>query len=122
MRELLEGDTNFKEDHKGEPLVLDEDSGTQLQKSIHTDSLLLSKMNIMDYSLLLLVDIPNKRIKAGIIDIFREFNSVALLEYHTKRAINLGEDPTVIEPSSYKDRFRIAISKYLIYSSMIKTN
>ena len=112
-------DTNFKEDRNGTPLILDEESGTYLHKSIHNDTLLLAKMNVMDYSLLAIIDEKKKTLKAGIIDIFREFNSAELLEYHTKRAINLGEKPTVIEPNSYKKRFRTAMSKYFIETSSL---
>eukprot|EP01022_Parablepharisma_sp_SALTPOND_P034232 TRINITY_DN909_c0_g1_i1.p1 TRINITY_DN909_c0_g1~~TRINITY_DN909_c0_g1_i1.p1 ORF type:complete len:1369 (+),score=139.37 TRINITY_DN909_c0_g1_i1:110-4108(+) len=112
-------DTNFKEDHKGEPLVLDEESGRHLQESIHNDTLLLSKLNVMDYSLLAVIDQKNRAMKAGILDIFREFNSAELLEYHTKRAINLGEKPTVIAPNSYKKRFRAAMKKYFVQTGTI---
>jgi len=114
-------DTNFKEDHSGEPLVLDEESGIYLQESIHNDTLLLSRMNVMDYSLLAVIDEKNRTMKAGILDIFREFNSAELLEYHTKRAINLGENPTVIEPNSYKMRFRAAMKKYFVGTSTIES-
>jgi len=114
-------DTNFKEDHCGEPLILDDESGSYLKKSIHNDTLLLSKMNVIDYSLLAVIDEKNKTIKAGIIDILREFNNAELLEYHAKRAINLGENPTIIEPISYKKRFRKAMNRYFIESSTLGT-
>lgn len=114
-------DTNFKEDHSGEPLILDDESGTYLHKSIHNDTLLLSKMNVMDYSLLAAIDEKNKTVKAGIIDVLREFNNAELLEYHAKRAINFGENPTIIEPNRYKQRFRIAMKRYFIESSTLGT-
>ncbi len=112
-------DTNFKEDYNGEPLMLDEESNMYLHESIHNDTLLLSKLNVMDYSLLAIIDENSGTMKAGILDIFREFNSAELLEYHTKRAMNLGEKPTVIEPNSYKQRFRAAMEKYFTVTSTL---
>lgn len=107
-------DTNFKEDNGGEPLILEEKTGQRLISAIHNDTILLSKMNVMDYSLLAIIDKNERTVKAGIIDIFREFNAAELFEYHTKRAINLGVKPTVIEPCSYKRRFRDAMNKYFL--------
>eukprot|EP00826_Nyctotherus_ovalis_P033388 TRINITY_DN2702_c0_g3_i4.p1 TRINITY_DN2702_c0_g3~~TRINITY_DN2702_c0_g3_i4.p1 ORF type:complete len:197 (+),score=52.68 TRINITY_DN2702_c0_g3_i4:75-665(+) len=107
-------DTNFKEDNGGEPLILEKKTGERLISAIHNDTILLSKMNVMDYSLLAIIDKNEKTVKAGIIDIFREFNAAELFEYHTKRAINLGVKPTVIEPYSYKRRFRDAMNKYFL--------
>ena len=49
-------DTNFKEDFKGRPLPLERNMAELLKAAVHNDSLVLCKMNVVDYSLLLIID------------------------------------------------------------------
>ena len=48
--------TNFKINFNGEPIVLEKNMSELLKAAIHNDSLILSKMNAVDYFLLLIID------------------------------------------------------------------
>jgi 1-phosphatidylinositol-3-phosphate 5-kinase len=114
-------DTNFREDFNGEPLVLDSDIYSLLRSAIINDSLLLSKMNVVDYSLLVIIlnedgkeDTDVKKIKFGIRDYFRKYTWDKQLETRFKKLINNFKDPTIISPENYKKRFDEKISRYFI--------
>ena len=114
-------DTNFREDFNGEPLVLDSDIYSLLRSAIINDSLLLSKMNVVDYSLLVIIlnedgkeDTDVKKIKFGILDYFRKYTWDKQLETRFKKLINNFKDPTIISPENYKKRFDEKISRYFI--------
>jgi len=123
-------DTNFKIDFNGEALVLEKNMFELLRVAIHNDSLILSKMNVVDYSLLLIIDenetINNeinmenknnfniKTIRLGIIDYIRKYTWDKQLEHVGKVIINRLQPPTIVNPNNYKDRFKNAIDKYFI--------
>ena len=119
-------DTNFKEDFKGEPIPLEKNIYELMKAAVHNDSLILSKMNVVDYSLLLIIDSKeseenstnqNKTIKSiriGIIDYCRKFTWDKQLEHVGKMIINKFQVPTIVNPIIYKDRFKDAICSYFI--------
>ena len=123
-------DTNFKIDFNGEPIVLEKNMCELLKAAIHNDSLILSKMNVVDYSLLLIIDeneaINNeinslnknnfyiKSIRLGIIDYIRKYTWDKQLEHVGKVIINRLQVPTIVNPVNYKERFKEAIDKYFI--------
>jgi hypothetical protein len=120
-------DTNFKEDFKGEPIPLEKNTAELLKAAIHNDSLILSKMNVVDYSLLLMIDencglenkdsIPYfniKSIRVGIIDYVRKYTWDKQLEHVGKIIINRLQVPTIVNPVNYKERFKEAIDDYFI--------
>jgi hypothetical protein len=120
-------DTNFKEDFKGEPIPLEKETAELLKAAIHNDSLILSKMNVVDYSLLLMIDencglenkdsIPYfniKSIRVGIIDYVRKYTWDKQLEHVGKIIINRLQVPTIVNPVNYKERFKEAIDDYFI--------
>ncbi len=123
-------DTNFKIDFNGEPIVLEKNMSELLKAAIHNDSLILSKMNVVDYSLLLIIDeneainseINNinknnfsiKSIRLGIIDYIRKYTWDKQLEHVGKVIINRLQVPTIVNPVNYKERFKEAIDKYFI--------
>jgi len=123
-------DTNFKIDFNGEPIVLEKNMSELLKAAIHNDSLILSKMNVIDYSLLLIIDenenINNeinaenkinfniKSIRLGIIDYIRKYTWDKQLEHVGKVIINRLQVPTIVNPVNYKERFKEAIDKYFI--------
>jgi hypothetical protein len=126
-------DTNFKEDFKGEPIPLERNMSELLKVAVHNDSLLLSKMNVVDYSLLLIIDdtprICNtkdsehpsscpvcytKTVRVGIIDYVRKYTWDKQLEHVGKVIINRLQMPTIVNPVNYKERFKEAIDDFFI--------
>jgi 1-phosphatidylinositol-3-phosphate 5-kinase len=116
-------DTNFKEDFKGEPIPLEKNIYELMKAAVHNDSLILSKMNVVDYSLLLIIDDADgeessskrvKRIRIGIIDYCRKYTWDKQLEHVGKIIINRLQVPTIVNPINYKERFKEAISNYFI--------
>ena len=118
-------DTNFKEDFKGEPLALEKGSFNLLLSAINNDTLLLSKMAVVDYSLLLIIDDISqefedksdyfniKTIRVGIIDYIRKYTWDKQLENLGKTIIHR-KAPTIINPGSYRERFIEAMTNYFI--------
>lgn len=112
-------DTNFKEDFNGNPIIFDMMIYKLLMAAIINDSLLLSKMNIMDYSLFIMIEditegeINAKSIRLGIIDYVRKYTWDKQLEKFGKKMI-YRENPTIDNPINYRQRFREAMSTYFI--------
>ena len=115
-------DNNFKEDFKSEPIPLERNLFGLLLLSVHNDTLFLSKMGIIDYSLLLHI-IKDKKfrdnskhnlIRVGIIDYIRKYTWDKKIEHILKTIINGFNSPTIINPDDYKDRFISAIKSYFI--------
>ena len=118
-------DSNFKEDYNNEPIPLEKDLYGLLLVSVYNDTLFLSKMGIVDYSLLLYInDKSNNRknkdnlkhslIRVGIIDYIRRYTWDKKLEHFVKTIINGFNSPTIINPKDYKERFIAAIKSYFI--------
>ena len=127
-------DTNFKEDFNGEPITLERNMAELLKAAVHNDSLVLSKMNVVDYSLLLIIDMnphlsgtkdkysPHdnsnqnciKSIRVGIIDYVRKYTWDKQLEHVGKIIINRLQVPTIVNPVNYRERFKEAIDNFFI--------
>jgi 1-phosphatidylinositol-3-phosphate 5-kinase len=120
-------DSNFKEDFNNEPIPLEKDLYGLLLVSVYNDTLFLSKMGIVDYSLLLYINDKNNDksndkdnnlkhslIRVGIIDYIRRYTWDKKLEHFVKTIINGFNSPTIINPKDYKERFIAAIQSYFI--------
>ena len=110
-------DSNFKKDFNNEPIPLVKDLYGLLLVSIYNDTLFLSKMGIVDYSLLLYInesEVDHSIIKVGIIDYIRKYTWDKKLEHFVKTIINGFNSPTIINPTDYKERFITAIKSYFI--------
>lgn len=81
---------------------------------INNDSLCLSKTNIIDYSLLTIINKKDKRIRFGIIDYLQMYTIERYFETQLKKVVNLGIMPTIIEPKAYRMRFTYFTRLYLI--------
>ena len=81
--------------------------------AIANDSLYLAKHSIIDYSLLAIINPAKKTIRVGIIDYIQHYTLDKELE-STVKMIIAKEDPTIIPPEQYKQRFRQAMEKYFI--------
>jgi hypothetical protein len=136
-------DTNFKVDLKGIPLPLEKNMAELLKAAVHNDSLVLCKMNVVDYSLLLIIDEnyddpnynnnsniydrcekesmkdfkyeenPVRTIRIGIIDYVRKYTWDKQLEHVGKFIINRLE-PTIVDPKMYRLRFIKTMNSYFL--------
>ncbi|KAK8800903.1 hypothetical protein WA588_001734, partial [Blastocystis sp. NMH] len=109
-------DMNFMEKRKGVPLPLHESAKTLLNIGIMNDTLFLSIINVVDYSLLVGVNEETKELVVGIIDYFRCYDIIKKIENGVKSVgMIIGEkEPTVIPPDLYKKRFRTSMDSYFI--------
>ena len=61
-------DSNLLLNNNGRPILLHRKLANLLHICINNDSLCLQKTNIIDYSLLMIIDTKDKRVRFGIID------------------------------------------------------
>ncbi|KAJ3975919.1 hypothetical protein EV361DRAFT_791395 [Lentinula raphanica] len=87
-----------------------------LREAIKSDADFLSKSNIMDYSLLLGVDIERKQIACGLVDTIGVYTFAKTLEYKAKQGLNSrnGKEVTVMPPAEYQLRFTNALERYFL--------
>lgn len=107
-------DTNFKIDQNGEPISLKNQDMQYLNEAIRNDTKFLSKHNLIDYSLLLIIDRKTLSIRLGIIDYLRLFTWDKQVESIGKKMIKAGATPTIINAVDYKKRFLEAMNKYFM--------
>jgi len=106
-------DTNFLYDMKSRPIPLQFQMRKMLQIAIANDSIFLSQHQVIDYSLLLIIDPIKKTLRVGIIDYIQQYTIEKELESYVKQAVSKVV-PTIIGPDLYKQRFRNAMDKYFI--------
>ncbi len=107
-------DTNFKIERNNEPLALYEKDYKFFKKASENDSSFLSEHNLIDYSLLVIIDEKMKMIRLGIIDFLRIYTWDKQLEHMGKIVINAGAVPTITNPNDYRDRFINALKKFFM--------
>ncbi|KAL1914822.1 uncharacterized protein VTP21DRAFT_7914 [Calcarisporiella thermophila] len=110
-------DENLVEFIYQSPLFIREHSKEMLRGSLHNDALFLSKMNVMDYSLLVGIDEENQELVVGIVDFIRTFTWDKKLESWVKETGFLGgggKEPTIVSPRQYKIRFKEAMERYFL--------
>lgn len=97
------------------PLFVREYSKKMLRASLYNDTLFLTKMNVMDYSLVIGVDESTNTIFAGIIDFVRTYTWDKKIESWVKGKATSGtKEPTVVSPKQYKVRFRESMERYFV--------
>ena len=89
----------------GRPLALGAGEANQLHRQLALDSALLCRNNIIDYSLLTILDKKRRVVRFGIIDYLQFYTLKRQLETQYKTLVNLGQMPTIIEPKAYGKRF-----------------
>ncbi|KAG6914163.1 hypothetical protein DXG01_002001 [Tephrocybe rancida] len=85
-----------------------------LRAAIRSDADFLARSNIMDYSLLVGVDVEHKQISCGLVDTIGSYTFAKTLEYKAKHGLNSGKDITVIPPAEYQERFVSALEGYFL--------
>lgn len=83
-------DTNFRIDRNGEPVAIQKDNFRYLDRSFQNDCKFLSKQNVIDYSLLLIMDEKQNRVRMGIIDYLRFYTWDKETEHYVKYLLKGG--------------------------------
>ncbi|KAJ1497587.1 1-phosphatidylinositol-3-phosphate 5-kinase [Coelomomyces lativittatus] len=98
------------------PILLSVQGHKSLLTAIYNDTLFLSKLNIMDYSLLMGLDEANHEVVVGIIDFIRTYTWDKKLESWVKETglLGGGKEPTIVSPKQYRTRFRDAMERYFL--------
>jgi 1-phosphatidylinositol-3-phosphate 5-kinase len=112
---LLDGD--FLEYTGGAPMPLNDRANAVFHMSILNDTLFLTLINVLDYSILVGIDEERKELVVGIIDFMRQYDILKQMERVGKSipSVVAGvEAPTIIQPPLYKDRFIRAMEKYFM--------
>lgn len=107
-------DNNFKVDRNGEPVALTCDNYDRVIETLEKDASFLSEQEVIDYSLLLIMNQEQQYIRMGIIDFMRPYHALEKLETFYKEMRSGGEMPTVIPPIKYRDRFIGALRQYFV--------
>ena len=111
---LLDGD--FLEFTKGRPLPLTDRAKAVFHMSILNDTLFLSIINVLDYSILVGIDEDKMELVVGIIDFMRQYDILKQMERVGKSLPMVvgSEAPTIIQPPLYKARFTNAMERYFM--------
>jgi len=111
---LLDGD--FLEYTMGRPMPMTDRAKAVFQMSILNDTLFLSIINVLDYSILIGVDEENQELVINIIDFFRQYDILKQMERVGKSLPMVvgSEAPTIIQPPLYKARFTNAMERYFM--------
>ncbi|KAK9746951.1 FYVE zinc finger [Popillia japonica] len=99
------------------PLYVLPHSKAVLTAAIQNDTEFLSAQSVMDYSLLVGLDIENKELVVGIIDYIRTFTWDKKLETMVKKSGMLwgqAKLPTIVSPKEYCKRFIEAMHRYFL--------
>ncbi|KAF9597043.1 hypothetical protein IFM89_015198 [Coptis chinensis] len=110
---LLDG--NFVEDMNVSPLYVSGKTKHALERALWNDTSFLTSINVMDYSLLVGVDMQQRELVCGIIDYLRQYTWEKQLETLAEASIvPRHATPTVVSPVDYKKRFRKFMSLHFI--------
>jgi len=111
---FLDGD--FLEFTSGHPLPLNDRAKAVFHMSILNDTLFLSIINVLDYSILVGIDSERMELVVGIIDFMRQYDILKQMERVGKSIpMVVGQEaPTIIQPPLYKQRFTNAMERYFM--------
>ena len=84
--------------------------------AVLNDTLFLSLINVVDYSILVGMDEENKELVVGIIDYMRQYDIIKKMERMGKSVGMIAgqAEPTVIQPPNYRNRFQAAMERYFM--------
>ncbi|KAK9081877.1 hypothetical protein Syun_030714 [Stephania yunnanensis] len=109
-------DQNFVEDMNTSPFYVCGRTKHLLQRAVWNDTAFLTSINVMDYSLLVGLDMQKQELVCGIIDYLRQYTWDKHLETWVKASLVVPKNvsPTVVSPKEYKKRFRKFMSMYFL--------
>jgi len=109
-------DENLAEWTHGHPIPLQDQSMKVFKASTNNDSIFLSFINVVDYSILVGIDEDNHELVVGIIDYMRQYDIIKKMERVGKSVGMIAgqAEPTIIQPPSYKARFLMAMDRYFM--------
>jgi hypothetical protein len=111
-------DDNFVELTQGRPFPLKYRAKVYFQKAVLNDTLFLSIVNIVDYSILVGFDESSHELVVGIIDYMRQYDFIKRMERMGKSTAGLltggSTETTIIQPAQYRKRFQAAMEKYFM--------
>lgn len=110
-------DTNFRIDRNGESIALRPKNKKFCEQAFENDIKFLQKYNLIDYSLLLIIDVNKLEIRMGIIDYLREYTWDKKVENYAKTISKGGAVPTIICPEEYAKRFLEAMNTFFMEMS-----
>ncbi len=108
-------DTNFKIDKDNEPYIIEGEDYERVMEILENDANFLRESEVIDYSLLAIEfwEEGRNNLRLGVIDFMRPYHILEKIENMYKKA-KMGNDPTVIPPENYSERFISAMRKYFI--------
>ena len=101
-------DRNFLDEMKGLPLFLTSRAKRELDAALWNDTRFLSKQNVVDYSLLTMLNEEEKKLALGVIDYMQQYTFEKAVE-STYKKFRASETPTITNPEEYKNRFRLQV-------------
>jgi len=109
-------DDNFMEFTEGRPLPLHDRAKEYFNKAVLNDTLFLSIINVVDYSILVGMDEVNNELVVGIIDYMRQYDIIKRMERMGKSVGMIAgqAEPTIIQPPAYRNRFQQAMYRYFM--------
>lgn len=109
-------DDNLMELTNGRPFPLKHKAKIYFHKAVINDTLFLSIINVVDYSILVGFDEQSHEVVVGIIDYMRQYDFAKKMERMGKSVGMLtGQaEPTIIQPSQYRKRFTLAMERYFM--------
>lgn len=107
-------DTNFDLERNGDLLAISGDTDFDFFEVVERDCTFLKDQKIVDYSILLILDETHKIVTCGIIDYLRKYDFIKKLEHNLKKLQYLGEDPTIVNPEVYANRFISSLKKRIV--------
>ena len=113
-RTLLDGD--FLEFTAGRPMPMNDRAKAVFHMSILNDTLFLSIINVLDYSIFVGIGEEDNELVVGIIDFMRQYDILKQMERVGKSLPMVvgSEAPTIIQPPLYKARFTNAMERYFM--------
>jgi len=109
-------DENFMEFTNGRPLPLRDQAKAYFNSAVLNDTLFLSLINVVDYSILVGMDEEHHELVVGIIDYMRQYDIIKKMERMGKSVGMIAgqAEPTVIQPPNYRNRFQAAMERYFM--------
>jgi len=109
-------DDNFVEYMGGRPLPLRDEAKAYFNHAVLNDTLFLSLINVVDYSILVGIDEDKRELVVGIIDYMRQYDMLKKMERMSKSVGMIAgqAEPTVIQPPNYRNRFQAAMERYFM--------